>query len=149
MKNYRSLFFFLLTLCVSLGANAQSSAHGESKKIIDQLVGTWTLNKIYEGKKTLILTSQPDAVNKITFTREAKYVTTTSSSKYDSGFLKTNEGEMTLYLESVSDHTPREWNVKVTGSILELWKKEPSNISKYKYVYIKDALDDKSAKKLR
>jgi hypothetical protein len=149
MKNYALVFSLLLMCMATHGVKAQSTAHGESKKLIDQLVGTWTLNKIYEGKKTLATTGQPEAMNKITFTREAKYIATTQSSTYDSGFLKTNEGEMTLYLESVSDHTPREWNVKVEGSILELWKKEPSNIRKYRYVYVRDALNDASAKKLR
>lgn len=114
--------------------NAQNSSGKTAQKLLDMVVGTWTLDSSYNvgGKKDVRTIDQashkseyPGIGNNIEFTRDAKYIVRgqTSTAPSDSGYYRANEEHKRIYLQSaVHQGSPMEWQASVKNGTLTLSK---------------------------
>jgi len=115
-------------------AKAQDSSGKTAQKLLDMVVGTWTLDSSYNvgGKKDVKTIDQashkneyPGIGNNIEFTRDAKYIVRgqTSNAPSDSGFYRANEEHKLIYLQSsVHQGQPMEWHASIKNGRLTLSK---------------------------
>jgi hypothetical protein len=131
------LYFFL---AIALSTNAQSSAGNVSVKLVDGLVGSWKLSKVYDGKKEIPTKSQKGIIDQIEFTRNNMYMFRTNDASSDSGFFRTNEIDKLLYLETANkleDNTTDEWSLQINKNTITLSRREPAELRHFRYVYVK------------
>jgi len=124
----------------ALSANAQSSAGNVSSKLVDGLVGSWKLSKVYDGKKEVSTKSQKGIIDQVEFTREYKYMLRMNDAVTDSGFFRTNEIDHLIYLQSATkleDHTPDEWKAQLNKNSLTISRRQPTEAKRFRYMYIK------------
>jgi hypothetical protein len=104
-------------------------------KIIEFIVGDWTIDRVYKGSKDV---SSTDAVKQETlaFNREGKYARYSGTEKIDSGSYRVNEDHGLLYLDSETDGPPSEWKVSFTKGTMSMRKKDDSeHAESFRYVY--------------
>ncbi|HEY8936490.1 MAG TPA: hypothetical protein VIM65_14770 [Cyclobacteriaceae bacterium] len=133
------LYFFLATV---FSVSAQSSAGNVAVKLIDDLVGSWKLSKVYDGKKEISTKSQKGIIDLVEFTRENMYMLRTNDATADSGFFRTNEIDQLLYLESANKvdgngNTTDEWGLRLNKNTMTLFRREPIELRRFRYVYRK------------
>lgn len=132
------LYFFL---AAALSTNAQSSAGNVSVKLVDGLVGSWKLTKIYDGKKEISTKSQKGIIDVVEFTRDNMYMLRANDASTDSGFFRTNEIDQMLDLESANklgdNNTTDEWSVRINKNTMTLFRREPVELKRFRYVYRK------------
>lgn len=129
-----------MSLCFAFsitGSFAQQASQ-TGQKIIDLMVGTWQINKVFDGKKELKRNADT-TVQTMEFTREAKYISRTSQQKVDSGLFRVNENHKILYLESAgdADAPPVEWAVTIKDNTLTLAGRGTPHAARFKYQYVR------------
>lgn len=125
----------MFAACVTASSvKAQDSSGKTAQKLLDMVVGTWTLDSSYNvgGKKDIKTIDQsshkseyPGIGNNIEFTRDAKYIvrSQTSNAPADSGYYRANEEHKRIYLQSaVHQGQPSEWQASVKNGKLMLSK---------------------------
>lgn len=136
MKNLHTLLLTIVICFAALGsANAQSSKGKAGIKLIDMLVGQWQIIKIDDGNKNTQVSSHPEAMQHIEFTREAKFIVRNNSTKADSGLFRVNESNKYIYFESANHSYPSEWKADLKNSMLTLTKRDSTNTKPVRYVY--------------
>lgn len=95
------------------GRTADESANTEREtpvKLKEYLPGDWTLDAAAAGG------GGNNTAQRITFTREGKYLRYAGQQQTDSGLYRVNEQQKILYLESRGEGDPVEWDVKITDN---------------------------------
>lgn len=112
--------------------NTQKESPG---KMIEQLVGEWDrAGNAQPGARNN--NQQGSAMQRITFTSEARYILYDGNQKVDSGAYRMNEQLRNLYLESEVNEQPKEYEVELSDNELKMKPKEPtaqSNETEYVY----------------
>ncbi len=147
--NYKQIALVAGLCCLAFGnLNAQSSQINPAKKLIDMLVGKWQITKINDGNKNTQVSSHPQAMQNIEFTREAKFIVRTNAITVDSGLFRTNEDHKLIYLESINHReTPAEWKVDLKKNMLILSQKEMPKSNIQRYFYVRQSSLDNMVKK--
>ena len=160
-----SVIIFLLSL-YSVCSIAQEKTtkdfpkNAETKKVIEQVAGSWKLQQIVDDAKksdvtteerktqtnkqneasggTTIKDQSANAMEMIELNPNGRYKLNNSTTAVDSGSYRINEEHGILYMESDSDDiTPTEWKLSYNNEQLTLAGREGAANSKYKYVYKK------------
>jgi hypothetical protein len=109
-----------------------------TEKIIERIVGTWEVDRIYKGNKDISNTDTVGSNQTLVFDTELKYVSYSENEKIDSGKYRLNENHSILYLESASGGEPHEWRVGFTGNGMTLQPIGNSpHAANFKYFYNK------------
>jgi hypothetical protein len=119
--------------------NTRAPAKQEpTEKIVEHIVGTWQVDKVYKGNKDISNTDTVGSNQTLVFDTELKYVRYSNNEKIDSGLYRLNENHSILYLESASGGEPSEWRVGFTGNGMILQPRENSpHAANFKYFYTK------------
>jgi len=133
--------FLYCFLAIVITTTAQSSSGNISAKLVDDLVGTWTLSKVFNGSKEMAVNDHVGIIERIEFTEENMYLSKNNEAKIDSGLFRTNEIDHLLYLETANKSTSNpttEWSIRVNKKRIILSRREPMELRRYKYVYIRE-----------
>lgn len=105
-------------------------------KIIEFIVGDWTIDRVYKGSKEIGGTDTIPNLETLSFNREGRFVRYNATEKIDSGAYRVNEDHGLLYLESVNGGPPSEWKVTFTKGTMALRKRDDSeHAESFRYVY--------------
>lgn len=129
-----------MSLCFTFfvtGSFAQQASQA-GQKVIDLMVGTWQISKVYDGKKEL-KSDADSTIQTLEFTREAKYIARTNQQKVDSGLFRVNENHKLLYLESAGNDNapPVEWAISIKDNILTMAGRGTPHAARFKYLYVR------------
>jgi hypothetical protein len=114
--------------------NAEVNTEKESPtKMIELLVGEW---ERAGGGQAQNNNQQDIGMQRIRFTQEARYISYDGNQKVDSGAYRMNEQLRNLYLESVIDKEPKEYEVELSDNQLTMKRKQAGAQSgETQYVY--------------
>jgi hypothetical protein len=134
---FNTLIMSLVMVFIATGSFAQQASQA-GQKVIDLMVGTWQISKVFDGKKEL-KSDADTTIQTMEFTREAKYISRTNQQKVDSGLFRVNENHKILYLESAgdSDAPPVEWAISIKDNILTLAGRGTPHAARFKYQYVR------------
>jgi hypothetical protein len=106
-------------------------------KIIQYIPGTWSVDQVYRGKKSISETDSIGADKTLEFNREGRYMSYSGTEMIDSGAYRLNEDHALLYLESDVEQKASQWKVWFSDSgTMSLEEKDgASKGEKIKYVY--------------
>jgi ABC-type metal ion transport system substrate-binding protein len=138
MKFKINTLIMSLSLAMLFTSSFAQQASQSGQKIIDLMVGTWQISKVYEGKKEL-KSDADTTIQTMEFTREAKFISRTNQQKIDSGLFRINENHKILYLESSEnkDAPPTEWSVSLKDNTLTLAGRGSPQAASFKYLYVR------------
>jgi hypothetical protein len=154
-------------MCLASIGFAQTKTTGdvpkdqEVKKLIEQIAGSWKLQRIVDEEKNNKSTAnspdkQPNepkqtptgmatsdqtnnAMQVVEFNPNGRYKLNSSTTSLDSGSFRINENHGLLYLESDADDvSPTEWAVTLKNNQLTLVGRGQKSVSRYKYIYTKE-----------
>lgn len=129
-----------LFVCLCIVGSAQS-AKDMKVKMIDRILGTWKITKIYDGKKEIA--PSDSTAHQFIFNQEGHYKTTVGKSTIDSGSYRVNENTSLLYLENrkniMPGSTPAQdtWKVSFTNDTMTMLGQGTGHAKRFKYVFIK------------
>jgi hypothetical protein len=130
----------IMSLCFafSMTSSFAQQASQTGQKVLDLMVGTWQISKVFDGKKEL-KSDADTTIQTMEFTREAKYISRTNQQKVDSGLFRVNENHKILYLESAgnADAPPEEWAITIKDNILTLAGRGTPQAARFKYQYVR------------
>ncbi len=110
-----------------------------AEKLFSDLVGTWRIQTIYDGKKD-ITSSDTTKIQWLEFSEDGHYKSVTGILATDSGSYRVNENHKSLYLQSAiekgSDNTV-EWKAEFKDNTLALTQDGTAHAARYRYVYVK------------
>lgn len=122
-----ALLFSLLTLHACQTDSRQNSENDGAKvntkkgtpaKLLDALVGEW--QKDTSGATPSQANGQGNEVERMVFTQEARYIQYSGGQTVDSGAYRMNEQLGNLYLESVANTQPREFEIDIQHNTMTL-----------------------------
>ena len=127
-----------LLICLYLAAPAQT-AKDTKVKMIDRILGTWQIEKIYDGKKEIATDAHTQGFQ---FNIEGQYKSTVGAEVLDSGSYRINENNSLLYLENKRNVVPGKnpqqvtWKISFENNTLTMQGQGPQ-AKRYKYVFVK------------
>lgn len=122
-----ALLFSLLTLQACQMDSRQNSENEGAKvnteketptKLIDALVGEWQRDT--SGATPPQAKGRGNEVERMVFTQEARYIQYSGGQTVDSGAYRMNEQLGNLYLESVANARPREFEIDIQQNTMTL-----------------------------
>jgi hypothetical protein len=136
----------ILLLVISLASAGMAQKTKISDKLIDHIVGTWTISQVVDvqqkkeirirSKVDTVTTNKKSGLTQLTFKRNGRYKTIDSQNAIDSGSYRLNENHHRLYLESDADHDhPLEWDLTISNDMLTLQPDSTKRANHFKYVY--------------
>jgi hypothetical protein len=138
----------LFTACLSLcfiDSKGQERKADVAEKLFGDLVGTWRIQTVFDGKKDITKTDS-SSIQWVEFTEDGRYRSAVGKNPSDSGSYRVNENHHILYLQSdAHKDNPAEWQMDFKDNNMILTGKDPRT-QRYKYVYIKTK-DKKNANK--
>jgi hypothetical protein len=127
-----------LFVCLYMAAPAQT-AKDTKVKMIDRILGTWQIDKIYDGKKEIATEAHTQGFQ---FNIEGHYKSMVGSELLDSGSYRINESNSLLYLENKRNAVPGNaqaqvtWKISFANNTMSLQGYGPQ-AKRYKYVFVK------------
>ena len=129
-----------LLVCTCLAASAQT-AKDTKVKMIDRILGTWQIARIYDGKKEIATEAHTQGFQ---FNIEGKYKSMIGTETIDSGSYRINEANALLYLENEKNIVPGKNQKQVTWKISFSEKDNTMSMQgvgnqakRYRYVFVK------------
>ncbi len=138
MKTIKSLTLAALALLASGPLMAQMDKKNVADKLFSDVVGTWRIETIYDGKKD-ITSKDTTEIQWLEFEGDGRYKSVTGTHATDSGSYRANENQRVLYLQSDLDKdNPVEWKVDLKDNNMTLsQQKGNAHAKRFRYVYIK------------
>jgi len=132
-----SLGFMTILLSCSLVAQNKKEV---ADKIFSDLIGTWRIQTIYDGKKD-ITSTDTTKVQWLEFNEDGHYKSVTGVLATDSGSYRVNESHKSLYLQSALDksnaNVVAEWKVDLKENNMTLSQTGSPHAERYRYLYVK------------